>query len=154
MKMQHSFFLSLASSLKTIEFTISLKMPGSTMKMCTSCRQHIRVACKMWKLCGAQQPMKKNLAKAKQKANGQWAIKLKAGGNSGKLVDAARILIHKFEMAGFHPVFFWGYGKSNTVSCDMLCGMEAVEDKEKESILSLKELYESLLKAIIARERK
>ena len=55
--------------------------------------QHIRVACKICKLCGAQQQMKKTIKKAKEKADKEWGKKLKKGVNTCKLIDAARILV-------------------------------------------------------------
>lgn len=72
---------------------LSAKMPGSTVKSCISCMMQIRVACKICKICGAQQPLKKNIQKAKEKHDRQWGEKVKMGGNTCKLVDSAHILV-------------------------------------------------------------
>ncbi|XP_053295705.1 uncharacterized protein LOC128455832 isoform X1 [Pleuronectes platessa] len=128
-------------------------MPGSTIKTCISCRQQIGVACKICKLCGARQPMKKALQKAKEKASKQWVAKLKKGGNTSKLVDAARVLVHKFKMAGLHPILLFGTNKRGSVSCDYLNGLEVVKDTENASVVAVRSLYKSLLSVIVRREK-
>ncbi|XP_060945094.1 uncharacterized protein LOC133022099 [Limanda limanda] len=130
-----------------------VEMPGSTIKTCISCMQHISVACKICKLCGAKQPMKKAVQKAKEKADKQWGARLKKGGNTSKLIDAGRILVHKFKMAGLHPILLFGTNKKNCVSCDFLTGLEVVKDKESASVKAVRELYESLLSVIVKREK-
>ncbi|XP_062408003.1 uncharacterized protein LOC134099229 [Sardina pilchardus] len=129
-------------------------MPGgSTTKLCNSCMQRINVACKKCKLCGAQQPMKRKLQKAKEKINQEWGQKLKKGGNTNKLVDSAQILIHKFKMVGLNPIILFGYAKKNTIVCDCLNGLELVTDKEKGAIQAIRDQYGDLLKEMIERQR-
>ncbi|XP_062258013.1 FYN-binding protein 1-like [Platichthys flesus] len=128
-------------------------MPGSTIKTCISCRQQIAVACKICKLCGARQQMKKALQKATEKASKQWGAKLKKDGNTSKLVDAARVLVHKFKMAGLHPILLFGTNKRGSVSCDYLNGLEVVKDTETASVVAVRSLYKSLLSVIVRREK-
>lgn len=54
--------------------------------------------------------------------------------------------IHKFKMAGLHPLFLFGTEKKNSVSCDYLSGLEAVTDQENDTVKTIHNLYESLLK--------
>ncbi|XP_061561715.1 uncharacterized protein LOC133417714 isoform X1 [Phycodurus eques] len=129
------------------------KQTGSTLKQCLACMQRVPVACKVCKLCGARQPMKEKIQRAQEKASKEWATKLRKTGNTPKLVDTARILVHKFKMVGLHPLFLHGYGKKNKVSCGYLHGLEGVTTKELEIVAAIKELYQSLLEVIIQRER-
>ncbi|XP_062249429.1 uncharacterized protein LOC133958558 [Platichthys flesus] len=133
--------------------SLTIKMPGSTMKTCISCMQHIRVACKICKLCGAQQQMKKAVEKAKGKADREWGAKLKKGGNLNKLMNAARVLVHKLKMAGLHPMLLFGREKKGSVTADSISGLELVSDTNYKSLKIIEGLYGSLVTVIVKRER-
>ena len=47
---------------------------------------------------------------------------------------------------GFTPVILVRDRKKNSVSCDYLSGLEAVTDQENDTVKTIHNLYESLLK--------
>ncbi|XP_034431953.1 proteoglycan 4-like [Hippoglossus hippoglossus] len=60
--------------------------------------------------------------------------------------------VHKFKMAGLHPVLLFGTKKKDCVSCECLSGLEVVTDTENASMKAVRTLYESLLSVIVKRE--
>ena len=68
-------------------------MAGSTKKSCTSCKGHIRVACKKCPLCGAVQPMKSKLESQKKRYDTQWAATTLKGNNIPKVLNSVNLMV-------------------------------------------------------------
>ncbi|XP_072525978.1 uncharacterized protein [Salminus brasiliensis] len=120
-------------------------MPGSTFKKCTTCQSTIGVASKKCKHCGELQPYKdlqrKKLEKAKERTRQTPGRK----SNAVKIVDAAKVHLHKLQAAGYTPIILLGKKKGSKVKSELLKLSENSSPEEHEACQTIQSAFENFL---------
>ncbi|XP_029921615.1 zinc finger and SCAN domain-containing protein 2-like [Myripristis murdjan] len=117
----------------------------STQKECVTCRQRIGVAAKTCQHCRAKQPYKTKLEAAKKKFNNEWKDTQTKNHSINKVYDSTNLLLHKWNLLERHPVLLLGKRIGQRFVAECLCPHEMNTAQEKNALLAIQRIYESLL---------
>ncbi|XP_071248678.1 uncharacterized protein [Salvelinus alpinus] len=122
--------------------------PGSSRKLCPSCKTSIGVASKKCKFCGAIIKLKVKLEAQKMKATDEWATKTIKYGRFATLINAANKLVHRFHKLGVYPLLLLSKRKKgNILSSTALCPHSGMMNQT--SMAAIQRLYEATVKVAI-----
>ncbi|KAM9560861.1 uncharacterized protein ACWYII_020761 isoform 1-T3 [Salvelinus alpinus] len=122
--------------------------PGSSRKLCPSCKTSLGVASKKCKFCGAIIQLKVKLEAQKMKATDEWATKTIKYGRFATLINAANKLIHRFHKLGVYPLLLLSKRKKgNILSSTALCPHSGMMNQT--SMAAIQRLYEAIVKVAI-----
>ncbi|XP_045081698.1 uncharacterized protein LOC121585049 isoform X1 [Coregonus clupeaformis] len=122
--------------------------PGSTRKLCPSCKTSIGVASKKCKFCGAKIQLKVKLEAQKMKATDEWANKTMKHGRYTTLINAANKLVHRFHKIGVYPLLLLSKRKKDNIwSSTALCPHSGMMNQT--SMAAIQRFYEVIVKEAI-----
>ncbi|KAJ8249428.1 hypothetical protein GJAV_G00234720, partial [Gymnothorax javanicus] len=122
---------------------ISQEMP--TQKECVTCHQKIGVAAKTCPHCGAKQPYKTKLEKAKKKINDKWKNTQSKNHSVNKVYDSSNLLLHKWDLLERHPILLLAKRVGPCYVGECLCPREMNSPREKDALLAIQTIYETLI---------